>query len=32
MLLITSIIIASLIAFLLLRWTSIVTLADAVEP
>ncbi|CAF4374801.1 unnamed protein product [Rotaria sp. Silwood2] len=32
MLLITSIIIASLIAFLLLRWTNIVILADAVEP
>ncbi|CAF3261636.1 unnamed protein product [Rotaria sp. Silwood2] len=31
MLLITSIIIASLIAFLLLRWTNIVSLADAAE-
>ncbi|CAF1394052.1 unnamed protein product [Rotaria sp. Silwood1] len=32
MLLIASIIIASLIAFVLLRWTNIVSLADATEP
>ncbi|CAF1336008.1 unnamed protein product [Rotaria sordida] len=32
MLLITSIIVASLIAFILLRWTNIVALADAAEP
>jgi riboflavin transporter 2 len=32
MLLITCIVVASLIAFLLLRWTNIVSLADAAEP